>query len=111
MKIMKTLVCLEGTSRIIRVDTIEHEGKLWLVPKWLVSPVEGVQRPERIVRMDLLQRQKTTLRKDGKSADYLLNIPMPESVLLGLFQHGKDSKYEVVPTPDIQIPLVDRRKN
>jgi hypothetical protein len=48
---------------------------------------------------------------DGKPPHYVLNLPMPKSVLLGPLQHGKESKYEVVPSPDIQIPLVDRRKN
>ena len=111
MKIMKTLVGMDGEPNIVLVDTIEHEGKLWLVPKWLASPSEGVQRPERIVRIDTLQRQKIDRSKGGWAADYLLKAPMPRSVLQGPIQSGKDSVYEVIPQPDIELPLPGNRKH
>jgi hypothetical protein len=27
-------------NKILQCDTIEHEGKIWLVPKWLASPAK-----------------------------------------------------------------------
>jgi hypothetical protein len=112
MKIMKTLVGMEGEPHIVLVDTIEHEGKLWLVPKWLESPTEGVQRPERIVRIDTLQKDKIDRsRPNALPADHVLNAPMPRSVLQGPIQPGKDSAYEVIPQPDIEIPLPTKRKH
>ena len=33
------------------IDTIEHQGELWLVPGWLASPYPGMQKPVRMIRL------------------------------------------------------------
>jgi hypothetical protein len=35
MKIFTTVVMIEEGGDFTKLDTIEHEGKLWLVPEWL----------------------------------------------------------------------------
>jgi hypothetical protein len=109
MKILKTMV--GAGNKILQCDTIEHEGKIWLVPKWLASPAEGVQRPERIVRIDLLPHQKLDRKPGGIPADYVLNVPIPRDVLDGPILPGKGSEFEVVPQPDIQVLLPRNRPN
>ena len=34
------------------IDTIEHEGYLWLVPAWLDAPYQQMRKPARIIRLD-----------------------------------------------------------
>jgi hypothetical protein len=40
---------------------IEHEGMLWLVPRWLKNLTEKVTTPERIVCLEGLSYQEGTL--------------------------------------------------
>ncbi len=51
--IFKSLVPLN--DGIYEIDTIEHEGMLWLVPEWLDTPRKGWSRPARIVCLSLLE--------------------------------------------------------
>ena len=37
------------TGEVKLIDTIEHEGSLWLVPKWLDTPYPGMQKPVRMI--------------------------------------------------------------
>src|SRR5258708_4575562 len=39
----------EGGANLHRVDTIEHQGKLWLVGQWLEVQAEGYRIPARII--------------------------------------------------------------
>lgn len=108
---MKTLVGLSDDNKILSVDTIEHEGKIWLVPKWLASPVEGVQRPERLVRIDVLQHQRIVRKPGSLPADYVLNSPVPRHALEGAPHRQKEPAFEIVWSPDIQVPLDHLRKH
>ena len=47
-KIFKTLVSIEGGGgSVFQMDTIEYEGKKWLVPKWLEArPKDGKGQSE-----------------------------------------------------------------
>jgi hypothetical protein len=88
---------------VVKADTIKHEGKLWIVLKWLVSPDERVQRPAYIIRIDDLPLQHTP---GGPFGDYiLLQGNIPKAVLDGLSESGPDHQFEVVQTPDIQYPI------
>ena len=39
-------------GKIYWIDTIEHEGGLWLVPKWLATTYPQTYKPARMIQMD-----------------------------------------------------------
>jgi hypothetical protein len=94
-KILKTLVPSDnGTVHIC--DTIEHEGKLWLVPQWLDKQAEGLSRPACIIRMDNLAQ---TGPQQATSPHFALKDYMPKTVLDGTASPEIAQKYEIVDMP------------
>jgi hypothetical protein len=104
MVILKTAVIFSdfATGKIYKVDTIEYEGKMWLVPEWLDSPKSGWQMPARIICLDGLHYQKA----DGKEVDFVLNAGIPKSVFDGT-QIPLGDRYVVLERPGIQFPTTD----
>jgi hypothetical protein len=100
MKILKTRVASAGDNRIFSVDTIEHQGGLWLVPQWTGSTTAGVRRPMRIIRIDLLRYQKP----GPKGYDYLLNDPVPIGILFGQPAPQETQGFLVITQPDMSLP-------
>jgi hypothetical protein len=103
MKISKTLISYREGGSIYMCDTIEHEGKLWLVPHWLESPSEGTKQPTRIIRLDGLQYQRMTNPAYG--ADYILNEPLPKAVFEGPLPKELEGQYVAIERPDIPLPI------
>ena len=97
MDIQKSLVPVG--SKILTVDTITYEGSKWLVPYWLESPEEGCSMPLRIVCMDMIRHQESRL----SGADYVVNDPVPQSVLDGETDTVEGQKTRVVERPNIRI--------
>ena len=103
MRILKTMIGTDAGT-LVKSDTIEHEGGLWIVPRWLVSPHEGVRRPAYIIRIDTLGVRKT---ENPAFGDYFLKQGcIPIAVLEGRSPTGPSSEFEVVQAPDIQFPIV-----
>ena len=100
MKIMKTLVGIAEEPHIVTADTVEHEGKLWIIPLWFGSPEVRYRWPARIIRIDSLPHTRTQTSPDGRRlpADFVLTYPVPRAVLEGRTSDG----YEVVEQPDIK---------
>jgi hypothetical protein len=104
MTVLKTLIAIEGTNEICRVDTIQYEGKLWLVPEWLESPTQGWKKPKRIILLDGLQYQR--LRPGDLRGNFLLNAPIPRAVIDGRAPNAEDNGYVVIETPlGVQVPI------
>lgn len=80
------------------IDTIEHQGGLWLVPEWLEIQGGQVRKPERIIRLDCLQYQS---EPEGLAFDYVLNDSIPQAVLDGQTIAG----YIVEIRPDITFAI------
>src|ERR1700730_6943792 len=80
MKILKTLVMREDDGALIAADTIEYEGKLWIVTEWLEGPTKGTEWPARIICLDGLP-----LGRPGPQyqMDYALQTPLSKAVLEG----------------------------
>jgi hypothetical protein len=95
--ILKTFVAFG--SAIHKVDTIEHEGKLWLVPHWLDSPSEGVTRPNRIIRP-----VGAAFAPYGEG-EFVLEKPVPKELLARETPKAPLPGYEVRELPDIRFPL------
>lgn len=100
MKIFKTLVPSDAGA-IYTVDTIQHQGGLWLVPRWLDVPEKRETMPARLIRMDLLPHQRI---ESGQPADFVLNGYMPKA----LFDFDAPLKstlgFEVIELPEISFP-------
>lgn len=96
-KILKTYVIAGGG--IHTVDTIEHEGKLWLVPNWLDDLAEGVTMPSRIIRLDVLRYER--MGTEG----FALRDPMPKALLERRTPPKPIPGYEYQELPDIRFPL------
>lgn len=95
--IRQTMVPSENS--ILKCDTIEHEGGLWLVPEWLHAKDEGWMSPHRIILLSVLPHQE-----GGDFADYILNVPIPTSVLDGTASKEEAQQFVVVERPAIRFP-------
>lgn len=104
-KILKTLISFSDLDDgfLYRVDTIEYQGKFWLVPTWLDKPTEGWRIPERIICLDVLPHQKTGT---SDPADFVLSHGIPKSVFDGRIPPQSEDSYIVVERPDIRFPVI-----
>jgi hypothetical protein len=94
--------------RFLKCDAIEYHDKLWLVPRWLDSPAEGVTRPARLVRFDTIRHQATP--NSPYKIDYVLNVPLPPE-LFDVRTPQEIPGHEFLELPDIQFPLIDKKNN
>ncbi len=102
-KIYQTLISFEGGSgKIFEIDTIEYDGKMWLVPRWLEAPSEGWKTPARIILLDSLDHQAAPA---GFEADFLLKLPMPKDVFEGRTPKRSEGEFVVIERPDVKIPI------
>lgn len=63
-------------------DTIEYEGKFWLVPDWIYNTNEGWKRPERIILLNSLPYMKIPPENPmSAEADFFLGYPIPITAL------------------------------
>lgn len=76
-KIYKTMVAQGGA--ILKMDTIHHDGRYWLVPDWLVSP-DGMKMKPRIA-IDMTAIRHDTL--GSPMGDFLVNSPLPPGATEG----------------------------
>src|SRR6266545_1129458 len=89
-------------AKIYRVDTIEHEGKLYIVPEWLDNPLAGWRTPARLICLDGLPYRATP----GAPVDYLLNVGIPKSLFYGESPPQPGELFVVIDAPDIKFPAI-----
>lgn len=103
-QIFKTLMFFsdvaEGT--LYQVDTIEYQGKMWLVPEWLDNPLAGLRKPTRIILLDVLPHQQSP----GGPTDFVLNAGIPKSVFDGQIPTQPEDLFVVIEGPDILFPAI-----
>ena len=56
-----TILAHEGAPRLGDVDTIEYEGKFWLVPEWNDTQDGEWTKPTRIICLEGLPFEKSNL--------------------------------------------------
>jgi hypothetical protein len=86
MDVFKTYLFFEGFNdgSPYLIDTIFLDDTWWLVGSWLVPNATGEQVPERLVRLNGLPHEKAS----GQRWRFLLNNPLPKSVLDGEARNG-----------------------
>lgn len=102
MKIFKTMTAFENdpSGAVYQVDTIEHAGKMWLVPHWIENPAEQWRAPVRIICLETLAHQKTPGSPYG---DFVLNAPISRAVFEGRAPPPAGSFYTVIEAPPIRL--------
>jgi hypothetical protein len=98
-KALKVIVGFEN-GETGHCGAIEHEGAVWLVPKWLPFPDEGYTKPERMIRLDQFRHQAIP---QPAEADYGVNEPMPKSLFFGELSPRLKEKYVVIDRPDLKF--------
>jgi hypothetical protein len=104
MGLLKTMTFFSdvGSGMLFRVDTIEHDGKMWLVPEWLDNPREGWRKPARIVCVDGMSHQRTM----AGPTDFVLNTGIAKAVFQGHNQSEEEMRFLVIEGPDIRFPAI-----
>jgi hypothetical protein len=86
-----------------QIDTIEHEGGLWLVPMWLATPYPHMRKPVRIILTDKLAH-KDLGRVPGTDLHlFSLDDLIPKAVLDGIVQSQSTEPFDVVEGPELMI--------
>jgi hypothetical protein len=101
MKILSVAFSIEGDTRIMKGDAIEHEGRLWLVVQWLGNPAEGPAKPRRLIELDQFQLRgfpQTTQFGDGA-----VGYPIPKGLLDFPIPSQLEGRFVVLEEPDITI--------
>jgi hypothetical protein len=109
MAIFKVMVIASDDGSIHKCDGIEHESKLWLVPRWLDAPALGETKPARLIRFDSLPHQHTPGSKYG--AEYVINYPIPKELFEVRTPRQAIPGFEFEEFPEISFPLIDRSLN
>jgi hypothetical protein len=100
-RVSKTVVPFSDDGSFAIVDTIEFDGALWLVPKWIDDLPRGRSTPERIVLLDGLVRSNP--HPSEGTAQYVVSRSIPKAVLYGPIQHGTASVFDVRAQPLLEI--------
>src|SRR5260370_41892779 len=79
---IKTYVTSDDGNTYL-IDTIEHEGSLWLVPKWLPTPYPQMQKPARIIQMLKHKLQNLGVESQTHLHLYRLDGPVSKAALDG----------------------------
>ena len=98
MKIYKTVLSFTGDDSIRTCDTIEIDGKFWLVPMWIDNLAEGTRKPLRLICLDGLPYMKAGA---NFPADFVLTKPIPKCVLDGEIPDETSFEFVIVENPDI----------
>lgn len=91
----KTTLVGSDDGAIYKIDTIEHEGALWLVPIWVevINPVG--QEPGRAIRLTGLDYDDAP----QEGIDFYLKMPIPKAILDGITPPEKAIGFVVVDRP------------
>ena len=86
------------------VDTLEHDGGLWLVPRWIGSPYPGMQRPLRIIRLESLPHDDLGDPSGTGVRRYRLRGTIPRDVIDGVSTRSQSGQqYDVREAPDLDV--------
>src|ERR1700689_5529055 len=97
MTVRKTVVIRQDDGQLFMADTIEYDGKWWIVPEWLTGPPAGTLCPARIISVDA-QHLSIPGPPYRDRADWVLETPLSRDILEG---RRVSSNPLVIERPDI----------
>ena len=104
--VLKTWVIIEGDpDENLDMDTVMHEGHLWLVPTWLDRLGQGFSTPERIIRLTGLSYEAWPTKEGWLR----LLDKLPREVV-----HGANPRvpgFQVRLKPDIRFAIPPKKMN
>jgi hypothetical protein len=100
VEVFKVLVPFSDVGTMDKVDAIEYQGKIWLVPQWHEYPSLGVKKPVRIVHLGSNGLKPSQFAGCRYIAEVML---LPKAVLEG--HAPPQAPIEVVESPDISIRI------
>lgn len=99
-------ISMVATGRkIFRMETIEHDGTLWLVPDWYEMPSEGWMRPARMVSLKTVRHHVV----DADDFQVVVEEPLPDDLQSPNAALETAKKTTVINLPPIffSIPIVN----
>lgn len=101
-RIFQTMVT-DGSS-LFPVDTIEYEGKFWLVPRWLFPPSKEWREPERLICISNLGLRDHRSQQQ-RAADFSVLVPLPKALFFDPIPTLPAEQYVVIAHPRIRFPM------
>jgi hypothetical protein len=104
MKIRKAHVVIaerDGAQLHTYMDVIEHAGKFWLVPEWIVDRERKSTTPRRMILLETLPHQQLL----GYGPEFVVHNPVPKYVFDGQVPSEDAGTYVVVESPGIRFPI------
>jgi hypothetical protein len=102
MQLLKTKMTLDDKSEHL-VDTIEYEGKTWIIPHWFENTVRGTKIPTRIVAIDALPHKKNP--SGSPDGDFVVTAPFPKAVFDGYASEEMKTQFDVIDRPSLKFPI------
>ncbi len=97
MAVFKTYITINGAIAIM--DTVEIQGRFFLVPQWFDLPAENKSVPERLVPLDQFDYSEIQ-----GSVRFVVERPVPKRVFDCADPSQEAPGYEVILGPQIQSP-------
>jgi len=97
-------VLISGPS-ILQMETIEHDGRFWLVPDWIVSRDQKLMKPLRIISLATIPH--TDLGEGQRGHRFVVHGPVRQSTLRGHPPPEEANLFEIVESPEIIFPNPD----
>jgi hypothetical protein len=89
---------------IYTIDSIEHQGRLWLVGGWLEDRAAGFRIPQRLVCPLKMGFQPNPQPGPGR-VDYSISAPVSKAAYEGRVPPELAADYVVLEQPDVRFPL------
>jgi hypothetical protein len=102
----------DGTVAVC--TAVEHQGQIWIVPKWMPLPDEGYATPERMILLDQFRHERSDPPEDGPhlldGADFRLLDPIPRALFDGVLSPALREKFVVLEPTDLRFRIADKRR-
>lgn len=91
---------------------VEHQGKIWIEPKWMPLADEGYATPERMILLDQFRHERSDPPEDGlhllDGADFRLLDPIPRALFDGALSPTLREQFIVLAQPNIRFRIANK---
>jgi hypothetical protein len=102
----------DGTVAVC--TAVDHQDKVWIVPRWLPLPDESHARPERMILLEQFRHERTDPPDDGPDlldgADFRLLDFIPRALFDGVLSSALREKFVVLEPVDVRFRIADKRR-